>query len=147
MTNDEEMSPDRRARPARIRLQRRIERSDVDAGGTISWMTVFRLAEAAEAELHTSLGIERFTFGATPRVAIDFEFRAPAQFNDVVDIALAVERLGRSSIRYAVVVSGAHGVVAEGQITACLIDRDSGKAASWPDDVRQLLTTSGEQRV
>jgi acyl-CoA thioesterase FadM len=48
---------------------------------------------------------------------------------------------------YAVAVSAARGVVAEGQITACLIDRDPGKAASWPDDVRQLLTTSREQRV
>jgi len=35
-----------------------------DAAGIYHWTTVFRFAEAAEAALHTALGIEQITFGA-----------------------------------------------------------------------------------
>src|ERR687887_445643 len=55
--------------PARVVLRRRIEWMDTDAAGIYHWTTVFRLAEAAEAALHTALGIVDLTFGATPRVA------------------------------------------------------------------------------
>ena len=50
MASDSDGLPD----PARILLRRRIEWMDTDAAGIYHWTTVFRLAEAAEAALHTS---------------------------------------------------------------------------------------------
>lgn len=114
---------------------------DTDAAGIYHWTTVFRLAEAAEAELHTALGIAELTFGAMPRISASFNFKRPLRFNDAVEIVLQVDRVGRSSIRYAIQVLGPDGLAANGRISACLIDRESGSPAVWPAKVHRLLTS------
>jgi acyl-CoA thioesterase FadM len=131
--------------PASVRIRRRIEWIDTDAAGIYHWTTVCRLAEAAEAVLHTALGIEDRTFGVTPRVAVRFDFRRPLRFNDVVDVVLTVSALGRSSVSYVVQVDGPDGLAAEGELTAVFIDRQSGRATAWPEDLRRRLTESGRQ--
>jgi acyl-CoA thioester hydrolase len=125
-----------------VSLRRRIEWIDTDAAGIYHWTTAFRLAEAAEAELHTRLGIAGITFGRTPRVAVEAQFQRPLRFNDEVDVELSVEHLGRTSIRYGIVVTGPEGVAAEATLTACLIDRDTRRPAPWPDEARRLLLTN-----
>jgi len=124
---------------ARTVLHRRIEWIDTDAAGIYHWTTAFRLAEAAEAALHTELGIADFTFGATPRVAVDAEFARPLRFNDPVEVELAVESVGRSSVRYAFSVTGPEGIAMTGHVTSALIDRTTLRAAPWPDEVRAKL--------
>src|SRR3954469_25520821 len=109
--------------PARVVLNRRIEWMDTDAAGIYHWTTVFRLAEAAEAALHTALGIADFTFGATPRVAVQATFARPLRFNDPVEVALTVTRVGRTSVEYALAISGERGPAAEGTVKSVLIDR------------------------
>jgi YbgC/YbaW family acyl-CoA thioester hydrolase len=130
------------ARGARVRIRRRIEWMDTDAAGIYHWTTVFRLAEAAEAELHTELGIAELTFGATPRVSVAADFKRSLRFNDDVDVELTVEHLGRTSIRYAIVITGPEGLAAEATVTAVFIDRATRRPAPWPDDVRRLLLSS-----
>src|SRR5439155_1605167 len=83
--------PDPLPDPARVTLRRRIEWIDTDAAGIYHWTTAFRLAEAAEAALHTALGIADQTFGATPRVGVAPDFRRSLRFNDAVDVELAVD--------------------------------------------------------
>jgi acyl-CoA thioesterase FadM len=107
---------------ARITVRRRIEWIDTDAAGIYHWTTVFRLAEAAEAALHTALAIEQVTFGFTPRVATSFDYRSPLRFNDCVEVRFAVESVGRTSVRDAINVDGPRGRAAAGHATACLID-------------------------
>jgi acyl-CoA thioester hydrolase len=131
--------------PARITLRRRVEWRDTDAAGIYHWTTVFRLAEVAEASLHTALGIADFTFGATPRVAVRATFRRPLRFNDRVDVELAVEALGRTSIEYRLRLSSDGSDVAEGSVTGVLVDRGNGHAIPWPDDVRARLAGGGLQ--
>jgi acyl-CoA thioesterase FadM len=132
--------------PARLVLRRRIEWMDTDAAGIYHWTTVFRLAEAAEAALHTALGIADFTFGATPRVAVQASFSRSLRFNDPVEVELAVTRLGRTSVEYALAISGEQGKAAEGSVKSCLIDRETGRAIPWPDDVRGKLSAAGLQQ-
>jgi acyl-CoA thioesterase FadM len=133
--------------PARVVLRRRIEWMDTDAAGIYHWTTVFRLAEAAEAALHTALGIADFTFGATPRVAVQATFARPLRFNDPVEVALAVTRLGRTSVEYHLAIESEHGTAAEGSVKSCLIDRETGRAVPWPDDVRAAFASGGLQQV
>ena len=140
MSHDQEL-PD----PARVVLRRRIEWMDTDAAGIYHWTTVFRLAEAAEAALHTALGIADFTFGATPRVAVEATFARSLRFNDPVEVSLAVTRVGRSSVAYTLAVDGEAGRAAQGTVTSVLIDRASGRAIAWPDDIRAALRAGGLQ--
>src|SRR3954462_1630106 len=114
--------------PARIVIRRRIEWMDTDAAGIYHWTTAFRLAEAAEAALHTALGFADITFGATPRVNVQADFRGPLQFNDEVDVALRVERVGRTSVEYALAITGPDGPAVEGRITAACIDRPTRRS-------------------
>jgi acyl-CoA thioesterase FadM len=132
--------------PASVVLRRRIEWMDTDAAGIYHWTTVFRLAEAAEAALHTALGIADFTFGATPRVAVQATFARPLRFNDPVEVALTVTRLGRTSVEYALAVTGAQGSAAEGSVKSCLIDRETGRAIPWPAEIRGKLSAAGRQQ-
>jgi acyl-CoA thioesterase FadM len=138
-------TPKRSTEPASIVLRRRIEWIDTDAAGIYHWTTVLRLAEAAEAALHTALGIAEHTFGATPRLGVTLDFRRALRFNDPVQLELRVAELGRSSIRYSLALSGPDGLAAEGSFTACLVDRDSKRATPWPDEIRELLTSAGPQ--
>jgi acyl-CoA thioesterase FadM len=133
--------------PARIVLRRRIEWMDTDAAGIYHWTTVFRLAEAAEAALHTALGIADFTFGATPRVAVEATFAHPLRFNDPVEIALEVTSVGRTSVEYRLAIESERGTAAEGSVKSCLIDRESGRAVPWPDDIRAAFTSAGPQQA
>src|SRR3954465_10384292 len=131
--------------PASVVLERRIEWMDTDAAGIYHWTTVFRLAEAAEAALHTALGIADFTFGATPRVAVQASFPPPLRFNDPVEVALAVTRVGRTSVEYALELRNDGGPAASGSVKSCLIDRASGRATPGPDPTREQLSGAGPQ--
>ena len=119
---------------------------DTDAAGIYHWTTVFRFAEAAEAALHDGLGIADRTFGATPRVAVSAQFERPLRFNDRVQVELVVEAVGRTSMRYGVALESDEGAVATASITVVLIDKASGEAMPWPDDVRLALETGGTVR-
>jgi acyl-CoA thioester hydrolase len=125
---------------SRIVIRRRVEWMDTDAAGIYHWTTVFRLAEAAEASLHTALGIADRTFGATPRLKASGDFRTPLRFNDVVDVSLEVTRMGRSSLTYVAEVTRAGEVAATAEIVTCLIDRETKRATPWPDDIRAALS-------
>jgi acyl-CoA thioesterase FadM len=132
--------------PARVVLRRRIEWMDTDAAGIYHWTTVFRLAEAAEAAMHTALGIADFTFGATPRVSVAATFSRSLRFNEPVEVELAVVALGRTSVEYALRIEAGAGTAAQGTVKSVLVDRESGRAAPWPDDVRERLAGAGLQQ-
>lgn len=133
--------------PARITVRRRIEWIDTDAAGIYHWTAVCRLAEAAEADLHRALGVVELTFGQTPRVAVSFEFERPLRFDDPVEVELAVERVGRTSIAYAVAVVGPEGPAASGRLVTCLVDRAGGEPAELPERLRRALTEAGPQTI
>jgi YbgC/YbaW family acyl-CoA thioester hydrolase len=132
--------------PARISLRRRIEWMDTDAAGIYHWTTAFRLAEAAEAALHSALGFADRTFGATPRVRVQAEFKRALRFNDAVDVTLAVTAVGRTSVRYDLTIVHDGALAVEGEIVSCFVDRTTGRAIPWPDDIRAPLLSAGAQR-
>jgi YbgC/YbaW family acyl-CoA thioester hydrolase len=130
-------------RPASIRIFRRIGWIDTDAAGIYHWNTVFRLAEQAEAELFTALGIAEEMFGATPRLSVEMDFSAPLEFNDRVAIDFAIAQLGRSSIRFSIEVSREQVVAASGALTICLVDRETRRPTPLPAAIRHKLATGG----
>ncbi len=132
--------------PARVVVERRVEWMDTDAAGIYHWTTAFRFAESAEAALHTALGIADVTFGATPRVHVEADFERALVFNEVVEVELAVRAVGRTSVDYALVITGSDGPAVAGAIKACFIDRSTRRAAPWPDAIRERLESGGLQR-
>ena len=128
--------------PTGVTIKRRLEWIDTDAAGIWHHSTVIRWAEDAEAELHRTLGIVSRTFGATPRVNIDFDFGVPLRFDDEVNVTLTVAAMGETSLTYQVSVDRDGETLAAGKMVAVLIDPTSGAKKPWPDDMRQLLSPS-----
>lgn len=122
-----------------VSIRRRVQWIDTDAAGIWHHSTVARWAEEAEAELHRQVGIIDQTFGATPRVVVEFEFRSPLRFEDVVDVTITVAKLGRSSITYLIEVRKGENLAASGRMVAVFIDRESGLKRPWPDEIRRAL--------
>ena len=140
------MSLDASTSPASIRIRQRVEWLDTDAAGIYHWSTIIRFAEAAEAALHNALGIAGETFGFTPRVSVRFEFRRPLRFNDAAWVTLAVAHVGRSSVRYTLLVTDLEDrAVAEGEFVTVLIDASGAGARPWPDHLRAALADGGPQ--
>jgi acyl-CoA thioester hydrolase len=123
-----------------ITLKRRIQWIDTDAAGRWHFTTAFRLAEEAEAELHRSLGVADLTFGRTPRRKVECEFLIPLKFDDEVDVTLAVERVGRTSVTYALSLERDGEVAARGSLVMVYIDPATEQAVELPETVRRALS-------
>jgi acyl-CoA thioester hydrolase len=129
---------------ASITIQRRIDWMDTDAAGIYHWTTALRLAEAAEAALHTALGIADSTFGWTPRVRVSCEFHAPLRFNDLVDVHLAVAAVGRTSLTQTFRLDHKATTAASGELVMCHVA--DGHPTPWPQDLRDALTSGGHRQ-
>lgn len=115
---------------------------DTDAAGIWHWTSAFRHLEAAEHALHEQLGIAAVTFGWSPRVRVEVDFRAPVRFGDDVSTRLEVSDVGRSSISYDFSLSVDGREVAAGRLVTVIVD-DAGPI-EVPVEVRSHLTSAGE---
>ncbi|GAA4471059.1 thioesterase family protein [Novipirellula rosea] len=165
--------------------QRRVEFRDTDAAGIVHFSAFFPMMEAAEHAMLRSLGISVMTRPADdehskseqstesgaettppadvtwPRVSAHCDYRAAARFEDILEIAVTVLRLGSSSVEYGIRFSrsapadqpgqrdqpeqpGKSGatVIAEGRLTAVCCTLSPGgklKKTPIPEDLRKLL--------
>lgn len=133
---------------AEFRYQRRVQFHETDLAGIVHFSWYFKYMEEAEHALWRSLGLSiappnpEFGF---PRVNATCDFKAPLKFEDEVDVHIAVETMGRRSIRYACTLRRAADIVATGSMTsACVTHDENGHARSIdvPESIRALLRTS-----
>src|SRR5271167_2282952 len=91
--------------PTPFRTTRRVEFADTDMAGIVHFSNFFRFMEAAEVEFLRSRGLsvaltwegEKLGF---PRVAASCDYLRPVHFEDVVDVAVSLVRLGQKSATY-----------------------------------------------
>ena len=76
---------------------------------------------------------------AVPTAHIDASFRAPSRLGEVLDFALEIEEVGRSSVRLVQRVSAGGQDRLECVSTLVWVGRD-GRAAPWPDVIRDKMT-------
>jgi len=108
-----------------------VEFSDTDMAGIVHFANFFRFMEAAEHAYLRACDLsvfldwqgERLTF---PRVSATCDYRRPARFQDVLDITVRINQVGRTSVRYAFTFHRGDELIAEGQITTvlCRIEAD-----------------------
>jgi YbgC/YbaW family acyl-CoA thioester hydrolase len=106
-----------------FRTRRRVEFADTDMAGIVHFANFFRYMEAAEVDFLQSLGLsvsmrsEAQHIGF-PRVSASCDYVRPATFQDMLDITVRLQSLGRKSVTYAFEFAKAGELVARGQITA-----------------------------
>lgn len=136
---------------AKFIYQRRVEFADTDMAGMVHFSSFFCFLEEAEHHFLRSIGlsvmskIEEKPCGM-PRVSAHLDFVLPARFEDLLDIAIEVENVGKSSIAYLGKILRQGQVLATGKIVVVLCEMVPGGSARSmpiPDWMREKLLTGG----
>jgi acyl-CoA thioester hydrolase len=131
-----------------FRVTRRVEFHDTDMAGIVHFSNFFRYMEFAEVEFLRAKGLsvawlesngERIGF---PRVSAACDYRRPVRFEDVVEIAVKIARVGRKSVTYEFDFVCRGEEVARGKVTAAYcVKKDDGTLAAIdsPAEMRAKL--------
>jgi 4-hydroxybenzoyl-CoA thioesterase len=117
---------------------------DCDPAGVIFYPRVFALAHAALEEF-LAVKVGREAWFASPSHAFpvrqaEAEFHAPMRPGEMFRLAVAVEKVGGTSIAFAVEFLNSDGrVAARVRSVHVALDRDSGKPAPIPGKIRSAL--------
>ncbi len=126
--------------PGPFLFRTRIRYIDTDASGRIHYTAMFRYFESAEIEFMRTLGIvylgHEFTF---PRVHVECDFKLALQHDDLIEIEVCLTKLGRSSVRFEFRTTKAGGLAATGVIVVACMNKETQRAMSIPEEVRQRL--------
>jgi acyl-CoA thioester hydrolase len=130
-----------------FQTSRRIEFADTDMAGIVHFANFFRFMEAAEVEFLRSRGLSvlmnwegrKISF---PRVGASCDYLRPIRFEDVVEITVRLQRLGRKAVTYAFEFFLGAELVARGQLSSvcCLMSADREiESVEIPASIRQRL--------
>lgn len=131
-------------------ITRRVEFGDTDMAGIMHFSNFFRFMEVAETQFLNALGLsvtwaangQRYGF---PRVSVGCDYVRPVRFEDVLTIAVSVEKVGTKSVSYRFDFTHAGHPVATGRMTAvyCKAVAPHGlEAHPIPPDLRAKLEAS-----
>jgi acyl-CoA thioester hydrolase len=129
---------------------RRVEFGDTDMAGIVHFANFFRFMEAAETEFLRTRGLtvswrEAGSKLGFPRVSATCDYQKPAVFEDVLTIAVTVEKVGRKSVSYRFDFTNQRGEpVAVGRVTAVLCSTSSPdhiESLEIPPEIRAKLET------
>ncbi len=133
-----------------FRTTRRIEFADTDMAGIVHFANFFRFMEAAEVEFLRSRGLSVAVLPwegqilSFPRVAASCEYFKPARFEDVLEITVSVQKIGRKSVTYAFEFFKSGERIARGQVSSvcCSVgERREIQSMEIPDGLRKLIET------
>jgi acyl-CoA thioester hydrolase len=133
---------------APFRISRRVDFADTDMAGIIHFSNYFRYMEFAEVAFLRERGLSvTMTHGTEtisfPRVSAACDFLHPVRFEDLVEIEVRVERVGRKSVTYAFTFTHEGQLVAKGRLSAvcCRMRPESQQLESIevPEDIRNRL--------
>lgn len=123
----------------------RVAFPDTDASGRIHFTAMLRYFEAAEIEFLRSLGYcyrDAPDIGF-PRVRVECEYRSAVGFDDELDIAVSVKRVGTSSYTLAFEALKDGAVAAHGSIVVVCVGRP-GRAQALPESLKDALRRAAE---
>ncbi len=127
--------------PNPFRWETRIRFVDTDASGRIHYTCLFRYFESAEIEFLRSLdlGYDVRSDFALPRVHAEVDCLKFIGHDDLIMIEVALDRVGRSSIRFNFQVLKQNDLVATGSVVAVCMSLKSQSSMEIPADIRTIL--------
>ncbi|HRX84236.1 MAG TPA: thioesterase family protein [Phycisphaerae bacterium] len=129
-------------------MTRRVLFYETDLAGVMHFSNYFRLMEEVEHAWWRSLGrsvhaVDGAEVMSWPRVSASCDFTAPVQFEDELELRLAVAALGEKSLTVEVAFFKHGQPVARGQMRSVCCHMQAGKfkAVPIPADLRRTLQT------
>lgn len=124
-------------------FQTRVRFGDTDASGRIFYASLLRHFDAAESEFLRSLGCPYAEFGIPkilfPRVRVECDYTSSLVFDDLMDITVSVDTLGRSSFTLGFAVATAGRPAARGKIVIVAVDPKTQRSTPLPEGLRNAL--------
>jgi YbgC/YbaW family acyl-CoA thioester hydrolase len=123
----------------------RIRVVDTDVSTRIHYTALFRHVEAAETELLRSIGLEYsrwFALGlSVPRIHVEADYLAPLMFDDEIETAIRIDRIGESSftLGFQVTKLATGEAGARGRLVLVCMEIQSGKSTPIPDAIREAV--------
>lgn len=120
--------------------KRRVSFADTDAAGVVHFSRLLCYAEEAEHDLLEKQGIPLLEGGGWPRVHVNCDYLAPLGVGDTVEVAIAPEKLGHSSVLWAFSMTANGGMVACGNVKTVRVDAAGEPVEleqSWRDALRR----------
>jgi acyl-CoA thioester hydrolase len=120
-------------------ITRRVEFGDTDMAGIMHFSNFFRFMEVAETDFLRARGLSVAWYEdgsklGFPRVSVACDFQKPARFEDVLTVAVMVEKLGRKSVAYRFDFTRDGEPIAVGRMTAVYC-RSHGQGQIEPLDI------------
>ena len=133
-----------------FQFSRQVEFGDTDMAGIMHFSNFFRFMEAAETAFLRSRGLsvcwlsEGVRYGF-PRVSVSCDFTAPVRFEDMLDVGVTVERVGKKSVTYRFDFTRGREPIAVGRITAVYCRGvHTMESLEIPPDLRATLSRRDE---
>ena len=128
--------------------KRRVEFAETDAAGMVHFSVFFRYMEEAEHAVWRAAGLDILHSGeevSWPRIAANFDFKAPLKFQDEFDIRTEIAAVSRSTIQWAHVLTRGDVVIGTGTVTAVCVKKGPDgtmKSAAIPDEIISRLRSA-----
>ncbi len=123
--------------PSRVRF------SDTDASGRIHYIAILYHFDAAEGEFMRNLGIGYRSIQAGeiefPRVRVECDYFSALRYDDLMEIRVSVDRIGRSSFTLAFGATVDGREAARGKTTIVCMDSHTQKATALPEALANIL--------
>jgi acyl-CoA thioester hydrolase len=122
--------------------------ADTDASGAVHHASLLAFFETARVEALRGLGVPVSTLAERgvlmPVVEARLTCLRPALLDDLLEVAVLLDRVGRASFSFDYEVTRDGLLVATGWTRMAVIDADSGRLLQLPDWVRELLAGIAE---
>ncbi len=125
----------------RHRFSSEVAFSDTDASGWVHFSKILTYAERAEHDLLASSGIAVFdrSKGGWPRVKVSCDYKRPLEFQDQIEVHLALDHIGGTSLcwKFEILKNGGE-LAARGEMVTVKADH-TGAVAPLSDEERKIL--------
>jgi len=129
---------------APFRFTMRVYWEDTDAAGIVFYANYLKFFERARSEWLRSRGFEQERLRHEQGIAFvvaetSVRYRRPARLDDVIDVSVAVTRLGEASLTVAQQALRAGELLAAGSIRVGCVDLGTFRPRRFPNDILSAL--------
>jgi len=120
-------------------IEKKVYYHDTDSGGVVYYANYLKFLEEAKTELCLAHGInlaEWFKKGITFAVVhVELDYKAPAQYGDILKVTAQIEKIGDSSIHFCQEIKLDHKTLVKSRTVWACVGRDF-KTQSLPQEIR-----------
>lgn len=127
----------------------RVYYEDTDSGGVVYYANYLKFMERARTEFLRSLGYEQDCLRREEGVlfavhSLQLDYRAPARFNDSLEVTACADDIRKTSINFHQRVTRVSGgaLICEGRVRIACVDAGSFRPAAIPEKLHMELVNA-----